>query len=213
MKRTLRPFFKRASAEREPMLAAVILSGGASSRMGSPKALLPYQGRPFLEHLLEMTSHRNIGVRTVARGAHAEPIAKAVNLKADEIVINHEWEKGQLSSIQAALRSLPPGTDGIMLCLIDHPLISSALVQDLIEQFYTTMKPIVLPVYEGRRGHPVIFSASLYDELLRAPLETGARAVVWAHKSDIEEVRTNEEGCVLNLNDPETMNKAIRPAD
>jgi molybdenum cofactor cytidylyltransferase len=192
------------------MLAAVILSGGASSRMGSPKALLPFQGRPFLEHLLEVTAHREIGVRRVVLGAHAEPIAKAIDLKSDEIVINADWEKGQLSSIQAALRSLPPGTDGIVLCLIDHPLISSALVQDLIEQFHKTKKPIVLPLYEGRRGHPVIFSAALYDELLRAPLETGARAVVWAHQTEIEEVRTNEEGCVLNLNDPETLNSALR---
>ena len=191
------------------MLAAVILSGGASSRMGSPKALLPYQGRPFLEHLLEVTAHREISVRRVVLGAHAEPIAKAVNLKADEIVINEDWESGQLSSIQAALRSLPPQTDGVLLCLIDHPLISSALVQELIDQFLKTKGPIVLPVYEGRRGHPVIFSAILYDELLHAPLETGARAVVWAHKGEIDEVRTNEEGCVLNLNDPETMHKEL----
>jgi len=191
------------------MLAAVILSGGASSRMGSPKALLPYQGRPFLEHLLEVTSHRNIGVRRVVLGAHAESIAKVVDLKADEIVINEDWEKGQLSSVQAALRSLPPKTDGILLCLIDHPLISAVLVQELIEQFYKSKKPIVLPVYEGRRGHPVIFSSSLYDELLQAPLEAGARAVVWAHSGDVEEVRTNEEGCVLNLNDPETLQEEL----
>jgi molybdenum cofactor cytidylyltransferase len=191
------------------MLAAVILSGGASSRMGSPKALLAYQGRPFLEHLLDVTAQPQIGLRRVVLGAHAEPIAKAIHLKADEIVINEDWEKGQLSSIQAALRSLPPGTDGILLCLIDHPLISADLVQELIERFQKSGKPIVLPLYQGRRGHPVIFSATLYEELLHAPPETGARAVVWAHSAEVEELRTNEEGCVLNLNDPDTIPKAL----
>ena len=191
------------------MLAAVILSGGTSSRMGSPKALLPYQGRPFLEHLLEITTRPEIGVRRVVLGADAEPIAKAIPLKANEIIINSEWERGQLSSIQAAVRKMPAGTDGMMLFLIDHPLISSALVGELVDRFYKSKKPLVLPIYEGRRGHPVIFSASLYGELLRAPRETGARAVVWAHANEVEEVPTNEEGCVLNLNDPETLTGAI----
>jgi molybdenum cofactor cytidylyltransferase len=195
------------------MLAAVILSGGASQRMGSPKALLPYQGRPFLEHLLEVTVHPKIGVRRVVLGAHAEPIASAVPLAAADIVVNEEWEKGQLSSIQAAIRSLPAGTDGLILCLIDHPLISATLIDDLIERFYATKAKIVLPVFRGQRGHPVIFAAALYDELLAAPLDRGARAVVWAHTREITEVPTTEQGCVLNLNDPDTLQRATGAQD
>src|SRR2546427_12886722 len=104
------------------MLAAVILSGGASTRMGSPKALLPYQGRPFLEHLLDVTKQPEIGVRRAVLGADADPIAKAVELAPQELVVNEEWEQGKLSSVQAALRSPPYGTDGTMPCIIYLPL-------------------------------------------------------------------------------------------
>ena len=195
------------------MLAAVILSGGASQRMGSPKALLPYQGRPFLEHLLDVTRHPKISARRVVLGVHAEPIAKAIHLPANEVVINADWEKGQLSSIQAALKSLPDGIDGILLCLVDHPLISASLAADLIATFYSSRAPIVLPVFEGRRGHPVIFSSKLFPELQAAPLDVGARAVVWAHRSEICQFPTNEEGCVLNLNDPKAFARITRSAE
>ena len=189
------------------MLAAVILSGGASRRMGSPKALLPYQGRPFLEHLLEVTQHPRIGARRVVLGPDADAISSQVTLSKEEMVLNAEWQRGQLSSIQAAIRSLPSGTEGLVLCPVDHPLVSASLVSDLIEAFDVHQPAVALPIFEGRRGHPVIFSSRLYDELLNAPEDKGARAVVWAHANEIAEVATEEEGCVLNLNDPGAFQK------
>jgi molybdenum cofactor cytidylyltransferase len=135
-------------------------------------------------------------------GPDAEAISQGIALAPEEIVINHAWENGQLSSIHVALRSLPPDTDGILLCPVDHPLISASLVGNLIDVFFKERPPVVVPSYRGRRGHPVIFAAATYDELLKAPMDQGARAVVWAHKGEVQEVSTTEEGCVLNLNDP-----------
>ncbi len=199
--------------DQEAKLAAVILSGGASRRMGSPKALLPYRGHSFLHHLLDVTSHPRIGARRIVLGADAEAITKVVRLAPQEVVVNEQWERGQLSSLHAALRSLPPGTNGILLCLIDHPTITSSLVCGLINRFDSTKNLIVLPSYEGRRGHPVISSSALYDELLQAPLEMGARAVVRAHADEVEEVLTDEEGCVLNINDRVALQIAFRQTD
>jgi molybdenum cofactor cytidylyltransferase len=189
------------------MLAAVILSGGASRRMGWPKALVSYQGTPFLEHLLAVTRHPAIGVRRVVLGAHAELITKQIALAPEEVVINKEWPLGQLSSIHAALRSLPQATTGMLLCPVDHPLVSEALVNSLIAAFLESRAPVVLPTFAGRRGHPVIFASAVYDELLEAPMDTGARAVVWGHRTEVRELPTTEEGCVLNLNDPQGLLK------
>jgi molybdenum cofactor cytidylyltransferase len=192
------------------MLAAAILSAGESRRMGTPKALLPYRGSTFLEHLIEVTRHPRVGVLRIVLGAGAEVIRDTLRLEEASVVINDEWEKGQLSSIQAAVRSLSAaGTEGMILCPVDHPLVSANLVARLIEEFDSSGKLVVLPTYQGRRGHPLIFRASLYDELLEASAEVGARQVVWAHQEEVLEVATDEEGIILNLNDPETLRKAL----
>ena len=194
------------------MLAAVILSAGASSRMGRPKALLPYREGTFLEHLIDVTRHPRIGVTRIVLGAGAEDIQSAAKLDRSLIVVNSDWEKGQLSSICAGIRSLEGiSTDGMVLCPVDHPLVSARLVSDLVERFYAENKAIVVPTYDSRRGHPAIFSSALYAELLAAPLDKGARAVVWAHAADVLEVPTDEEGVVLNINDPQMLHHVTEP--
>jgi molybdenum cofactor cytidylyltransferase len=200
-------------ADRKP-LAAVILAAGESSRMGAPKALVPYRGKTFVEHLLEITRHTRVGVTRIVVGAHADAIREKLSSYAAAIVVNEDWAKGQLSSIQAAIRSLPEeGSCGMILCPVDHPMVSAALVARLIAEFDASGKAIVIPTYQRRRGHPLIFRASLYPELLAASPEVGARQVVWAHADEISEVSTEEEGVILNINDSATLERALRRPD
>jgi CTP:molybdopterin cytidylyltransferase MocA len=178
--------------------------------MGSPKALASIQGKTFVQHLLDATRHPRIGLTRIVLGADADKIRSSLDAFADSVIINEEWQSGQLSSIQAAIQSLPEGaTEGLILCPVDHPLINPGLVAKLIAEFDSKNKRIVLPSFRGRRGHPVIFHQDLYAELMAALPEVGARQVVWAHDNDILEVPTQEEGVILNLNDPESLRKAV----
>jgi molybdenum cofactor cytidylyltransferase len=195
------------------MLAAAILSAGESRRMGTPKALLPYRGETFVEHLISAARHPRVGIVRVVLGAGADNISAHLHLEADTVILNPNWPQGQLSSIQAAVRGLASyATEGLLLCPVDHPLISATVVSQLIDAFDgsdAAKSAIVVPTFHGRRGHPVIFRSSVYDEILAASPEVGARQVVWAHKEDTLEVPTDEEGVVLNLNDPETLRKTM----
>ncbi|MFQ5818021.1 MAG: NTP transferase domain-containing protein [Terriglobia bacterium] len=192
-------------------IAGIILAAGESARMSQDKALLSWGATTFLEHLLRQVKDSRIGLVRVVLGANANAVQKKFPLSPVEVVINQNWQQGQLSSLIAALDSLPREMiEAALVCLVDHPAISSALIRTLIDNFQQSAKLIVLPTFQGRRGHPVIFSARLFDELRRAPRDVGARAAVRNHPNDILEVPTQEEGVVLNINDPDAYEKILK---
>ena len=187
------------------MIAGIILAAGRSSRMGRDKALLAYRGSTFLGYLIDILRQPRIGFLRIVLGENAEAVREQVVFDSSQLVVNPHPELAQLVSLQLAIRSIPEQlVDGAVVCLVDHPCIERETVRLLLDRFYQSGKRIVIPTFGGRRGHPVLFAASLFGELLAAPLEQGARAVVHKFPGYVLEVTTKDEGVILDIDDPET---------
>ena len=194
------------------MIAAVVLSAGESSRMGRPKALLPIEGETFIGRIVASLKQTQVGKIVVVLGHNSDLLAAAIRPLAVEILINPNYQLGQLSSLQVAVRNLLPDADcdGILVHLVDHPYIDASLVDRMIQQFYESKKDIVVPRCHGKRGHPVLFSRALFDELLDAPIDQGAKAVVNAHGNGTLEIDTDEKGITVDIDTPELYRQHVK---
>ena len=190
----------------------MILSAGESSRMGRPKALLPIDGQTFIERIVGALKQTSIGRVIVILGHDAEEMKQRVGHLPVEILVNPDYKLGQLSSLQVAVRHLEKTADcdGMLVHLVDHPYIDPDLVATMIERFYESGKLIVVPRHGGKRGHPVIFSRKLFGELLAAPMDQGAKAVVNAHRDDTLEIDTQDEGITVDIDTPELYKKHVK---
>jgi molybdenum cofactor cytidylyltransferase len=184
------------------MIAGILLAAGESRRMGFPKPLLPYQGSTFLEHLLAVLEGQ-VNPLVLVLGAHAERIRAAVRIPDSVVVaINENYAAGQLSSLQVGLRALAADAPAALVALVDHPCIDRALVATLISSWHESRPPVLIPTYKERRGHPLIFNRDLFQELMEAPLDQGARSVVRRH--NVFHLPVENEGILHDLDDPET---------
>jgi molybdenum cofactor cytidylyltransferase len=194
------------------MISAVILSAGESSRMGRPKALLPIDGQTFIEKIVGALKDARVGKVLVILGHHAEEMRRHIEHLPVEILVNPDYKLGQLSSLQVAVRRLEPETDcdGMLVHLVDHPYIDSKLVDIMIERFHASGKLIVVPRHGAKRGHPVIFARKLFSELLAAPMDQGAKAVVNAHRDDTLEIDTQDSGVTVDIDTPELYRQHVK---
>jgi len=184
----------------------ILLAAGESRRMGYPKPLLRIDNESFLAHtaaiMLDVVERL-----IIVLGAHSERIRPAVPRDSRIVVVeNRFYERGQLSSLKAGL---PAATASAALVhLADHPLVKPATFEALVAGYKRSGKPIMIARYLGRRGHPVIFGRALFDELLGAPEDQGARAVVNADPSRVAYVDVDDARVTTDLDTPADLERA-----
>ncbi|MEO0206222.1 MAG: nucleotidyltransferase family protein [candidate division WOR-3 bacterium] len=195
------------------MISGIVLAAGASQRMGTPKALLKIGEKTFLQHIVDILHSARVLDVIVVLGADAEEIQKSLAWFDGKIVVNENWQDGQLTSIIKGLNVLNSEKSeeihGAIICPVDHPLISQSIIVDLLQGYWKSKKKIIVPQFQNKHGHPVIFDKKLFDELRSAPLEVGAKFVVHNHPEEIFEVQVDEEGVLINIDTEEDYRKCV----
>jgi molybdenum cofactor cytidylyltransferase len=196
----------------------MLLAGGDSSRMGQPKALLRLGSETFLARVLHALEAGGLDDIVIVTGLHDEVIRQA---RADlplgagtRVVFNPAYQQGQMSSLVAGLDALAPHhVDAVMVALVDHPLVRASTVVTLVSAYHRTRAPVVRPVYRGRRGHPVIFAASIWPALRAAPAGEGARGVVRSLGDAVCDVEVDDAGVTIDVDTPEDYRRLIETMD
>ena len=183
-------------------IAGVILSAGASRRMGSPKALLQYQGETFLDRLIRLFSAVCRPV-VVVLGHEADRIESGLARAADAVfVVNPDPDRGMLSSLQCGI-GIPAcvGSDAVLFTLVDHPNVESSTIERVVAAFVTHRSPVTVPVYQGRKGHPVCISREVIQQLLALPPTSQTGDVIRSHP--IRRIDVDDPGVISDIDDPE----------
>jgi molybdenum cofactor cytidylyltransferase len=189
------------------LISGIVLAGGKSERMGRPKALLPFRGGTFLSNILAAISQSPINHTYVVAGHHRREIESAVSGESASVVFNPDYEQGMVTSLQTGIRALPPQVAGAMMFLVDHPLVDPTTIKALIAKLLPGR--IVVPVFGGRRGHPVLFSAGTLAEILSLPPSEGPNSVVRRDAHRVIEVPIDSRGILIDVDTPQQFEKLL----
>jgi len=194
-------------------IAGVVLAAGRSERMGNPKALLDFRGRPFLVAVLEALEAIDLKHRVVVLGPDSGRIRPQIAGHSCILIENPDPDTGPIGSLRLALGALDAVRPTALLAWpVDVPHVRIVTVERLIDTFERTGAAVVLPAFGERRGHPVIWSARLFPELQTSDAATreGARAVLHAHEAEVVQVAVDDPAVIEDIDTPEDYERLIR---
>ncbi len=193
-------------------VAAIILAAGRSTRMGGPNKLLAELGGKTLVRIVteQALASKARGV-IVVTGHQAEQVEKALQGLKVRFVRNPDFAEGLASSVKAGVAAVPDNADGAVICLGDMPLISAHLIDRLIEAFAPDRGNLIaVPVSDGRRGNPVLWSRRFFNELMTLDGDIGARHLIARHSEAVAEVAVEGHGAFLDIDTPQALAAAQR---
>lgn len=191
------------------MIWAIVLAAGESRRMGTPKLLLPFGEATMIETVVHSLLLSNVDKVLVVLGSDREKIMPLLAGKGVDTVVNPRYKDGMLSSIQAGFRALPQETEAVLVCLGDQPLIPVSLLDLMIERFKKNREGIILPVYERKRGHPILIDIKYKDEVLNLSPAIGLRALLHNHPKEVQEIEANTAHILKDIDCPEDYRREL----
>jgi molybdenum cofactor cytidylyltransferase len=203
---------KNLGADGERHVAAIILAAGRSTRMGGPNKLLAeLGGKPLVRIVTEQALASKAQGVIVVTGHQAEQVENALQGLNLKFVRNPDFAQGLASSVRAGIAAVPADADGVVICLGDMPLIDAHLIDRLIGTFAPDGGNLIaVPVNDGRRGNPVLWSRRFFDELMTLDGDIGARHLIAKHGEAVAEVPVEGHGAFLDIDTPEALDAALR---
>lgn len=181
------------------MISAILLAAGESNRMGQPKQLLPFGQSTIVERTIDNLLNSAVSETIVVLGYRDEEIRKTIAGKPVKLVINPDYQQGMSTSIIAGLKQVDKRARAVLIALSDQPFVDSQTITSLVEAFIANKRGIIIPVYQGRRGNPVIFAIEYKGELLNLKGDVGGREIIKLHPDEVLEVAVNCEGVLLDI--------------